>query len=383
MLKLKAYILFVFLPFIVSACNQENASQSTKHVHTHTLIPSKNLNFPIDSLTNITSVYMDYYMNEKGDCYLVWLNTPNSHIHFYNLKTKKRDWVIPFQGGNNGTDAIGSLGAFAIKNKDSIVVLSKKKNKLYVADFNGKILHKAELKAGTIQLLMSIHNYKRMALLPPNKIIYHKSPFIKAELGGYWNFAMTFCYDLKTQKYDSVYKYDGKTSKDVYSAGHSYTGFYPTKKGSYLYSMGTDKEIVVTDLKGKVEYKYAASKYNTKSIPKITKGHTDKEGDEFYANNYAYRHIIYDEYRDVYYRFALHPNENMNEDYDHGKPFSIIILDKEFKIIGETEVIKSFYYYDNFFVAHEGLYISNNHKNNPNLKEDILSFQLFKLKRNE
>ena len=62
------------------------------------------------------------------------------------------------------------------------------------------------------------------------------------------------------------------------------------------------------------------------------------------------------------------------------KNFSIIILDKDFKKIGET-MFPDYTYNSNIMFIHEdGLYISDSHYLNPEFSDDELSFRLFKLK---
>ena len=94
---------------------------------------------------------------------------------------------------------------------------------------------------------------------------------------------------------------------------------------------------------------------------------------------------MYDKYRDVYYRFAEMPCELAdNEDpYDEFVPrvreFSVIILDKDFRIIGETKFPGKKYFYKMSFVGRDGLYISENNLANPEFDEDKLVFACFKL----
>lgn len=63
------------------------------------------------------------------------------------------------------------------------------------------------------------------------------------------------------------------------------------------------------------------------------------------------------------------------------KKFSVIILDKEFNIIGETLFPESTYNSYVFFVEKEGLYISRDYQIGiGNQSEDYLTFELFELK---
>lgn len=96
-----------------------------------------------------------------------------------------------------------------------------------------------------------------------------------------------------------------------------------------------------------------------------------------------YGDIIYDKYRQVYYRI-VYPHENLSLDesfsdlWQSGRSrFSIMILDKDFHIIGETLFPENLYRSDLYYVTPEGLFISDSHYKNPNYDEDLLSFRLF------
>ena len=61
------------------------------------------------------------------------------------------------------------------------------------------------------------------------------------------------------------------------------------------------------------------------------------------------------------------------------KMFSILILDSELNVIGETLFEKEKFLPDNLFITEAGVYLSKNHPDNPDLEEDYLSFALFEL----
>lgn len=62
-----------------------------------------------------------------------------------------------------------------------------------------------------------------------------------------------------------------------------------------------------------------------------------------------YWHIMYDKYRNVYYRFAEMPYKLASNEspYDEpkGKEFSVIVLNADFEIIGETKFPGKKYFY--------------------------------------
>ncbi|GHT70444.1 hypothetical protein AGMMS50239_38830 [Bacteroidia bacterium] len=103
----------------------------------------------------------------------------------------------------------------------------------------------------------------------------------------------------------------------------------------------------------------------------------------------CYGNMIYDKYRNIYYRLA-YPKVELEDGVDYisltsqgRKKFSIIILDEKFNIIGETLFPEYTYNSTVLFVHQDGLYICNNHPKNPEFNEDILSFQCFELTKNK
>ncbi|GHT70450.1 hypothetical protein AGMMS50239_38850 [Bacteroidia bacterium] len=100
-----------------------------------------------------------------------------------------------------------------------------------------------------------------------------------------------------------------------------------------------------------------------------------------------YGNLIHDPYRNVYYRVA-YPETEMEELDGRAyidifitgrKRFSIIVLDKDFNIIGETLFPDYKYCSTSMFVEKEGLYIRNNHFKSPDFDEDKLMFTCLKL----
>ncbi len=67
-------------------------------------------------------------------------------------------------------------------------------------------------------------------------------------------------------------------------------------------------------------------------------------------------------------------------DEPKGKEFSVIVLNADFEIIGETKFPGKKYFYKMSFVGREGLYISENNLENPQFDENKLVFTCFKIK---
>ena len=102
-----------------------------------------------------------------------------------------------------------------------------------------------------------------------------------------------------------------------------------------------------------------------------------------FRENPLYTHVLYDKYRNVYYRFVELPYELQDDESPFeepkGREFSVIVFDRNFQIIGETKFPGGKYFYKMSFVGRDGLYISENNLANPEFDEDKLVFACFKL----
>ncbi len=100
----------------------------------------------------------------------------------------------------------------------------------------------------------------------------------------------------------------------------------------------------------------------------------------------AYSNIIFDKYRNVYYRIyryggQLKDKNNILQamkEYAQ-RPAAIIITDNNLSKIGEIVLPKGKFNVRNFLILPDGLYLSNAHPANEDLSEDALSFTRLEL----
>lgn len=372
-----AFIISILIFF--TSCSRENDEKQFEKIYT--LETSNKLVIPIDSQTNFKSDYMDVYLDKNNSKeFLAYLNSANSHIQLYNLRNKKMEKEIIFP--TEGPNAITNVSSFYIHNLDSIILISNYFHKVYLANFKGKVLKTFNLINSFPFSFTNCGN--KVDFLNSQFLIYNTLPFVWPNQYGKWKYYLTFLLDTKNGKTDSLYKYEGDKNQYIYGYGYGLFSFTLNDKKEFVYSMHMDENIQVYHFEKKKTINYYAGTHRAHTIPPMKKkGASENEQYIFYNQNYSYRHIIYDKYREVYYRMLLHPTKADEKDYFHGKSLSFIILDKNFKKVGETEVFSRKYAYESFFVTSKGLHISNNHPQNPDLDEDKLSFTLFKLVKNE
>jgi hypothetical protein len=122
---------------------------------------------------------------------------------------------------------------------------------------------------------------------------------------------------------------------------------------------------------------YAGSSYFKEPIP-LKK--LDEADDHEIVSGY-FSGIKYDRFRKMYYRLAVHPIEllaaNNQKNHYEDKRISVIILDRNFKKIGESILPEKLHLYTTWFVAEDGIYISNHNRNNESLSENAISFTIY------
>jgi hypothetical protein len=158
----------------------------------------------------------------------------------------------------------------------------------------------------------------------------------------------------------------------------------------FIYSFRFEESITVASLDHKDIQKIPAkSKYIKNINPREERIDDMRLSVKRLCEAPFYERLIHDPYRNVYYRGA-YPETEMEElegsTYSDiwasgRKRFSIIILDKDFNIIGETLFPDYKYCCRSMFVEKEGLYIWSNHVMDPDFEEDKLMFTCFDLKK--
>jgi hypothetical protein len=152
----------------------------------------------------------------------------------------------------------------------------------------------------------------------------------------------------------------------------------------FVYSFFHDEKIYVTSDHKTIQSYSAKSNYMQKKLISYDKQKTFEDVEKTSLNNPEYRSIYYDKYRNLFYRivypgFEAKSNDNIRQKIQFPEWFSIIILDENFNVRGETNLEPNKYFIRNMFVEKEGLYISTNHINNPDYSDDYLSFELFEV----
>lgn len=182
--------------------------------------------------------------------------------------------------------------------------------------------------------------------------------------------------------YPAIYKSDKwwhyigyNVSKTVNSSGQVILS-YPIVDTMYIY---TNKGVLINRIPCPSKF---LEGYTFKAYDK------NKRADIKYKNEYVttmgrYFNVIYDKYFNLYYRIVLHPQKYVNSDNTlnttDDNPWSIIVMDSNFKILTEQYMPPKLYDFYTIIPTSKGLLISTNHSLNKDNEDKKIGFVNFKL----
>lgn len=317
--------------------------------------------FDLDSLTTYYTGSMQLYNDASGARYVCLLNTYNNTIYFYGYDNGKIHHTLPLK--TEGVNKVGEIQSFVVKALDSVYVLSKNDFVLSLVNSGGKKIESHPLRFftdGPTSRPMTL--YKDKIFIGSYEV---PGVDVFAPLENFATDNLMSIFDIRTKQLSSALSFP-EIYKDgvwgLYLLQYHYT-FNPQKE-KFVISFAGDHSIYETDFTTKPVSHTAASSYFSE-IPSNRDKKTDADSRlKYYLSTPSYQSVIYDPYQDLYYRIALQPiseEELMSGDPEKSgiKHASIIILNSDFKKIGETLLPRFSYTETMFFVSPDGLFLGN------------------------
>ena len=380
-LKINLYYVCCLTLVLIFCCSCKFAKNKEKHAYM-LKITDDSISFTLDKDTRSSIMTMFTYSDNNNE-YLTFQNPNKNQILFYNLKSGVLDFKIePEIDGANGVAFI--LGYY-IHNLDSIFLTTRSFEEISLINKDAILIDKFEY-GKTVDGIELQRFYSTTAIYTPITIQNNNIYIVPGcNRFGEKN-PVAASIDLKNKEVNHLPfeypKFPGADNKNK-RAGieeHMSRCFDGEK---FIYSFYFDENIYITDVNHKKINKIIAkSKYIDKVKYIDDYGRTSIEQGCEIPN---YGNLIYDKYRNVYYRIA-YPETTLEKGIkgyelrEYGrKNFSIIILDKKFNVIGETLFPDYTYNSRLIFVREDGVYISNSHYLNPNFNDDTLGFNRFSL----
>ena len=332
-MKLQPFFLFLsLLLFILSSCEQAEKSRSYQLVRS-----DQTLAFSLDDKTKNVTPFLSYYRDKKGKEYIVLqsysMQSRSNKFYFYDKDSQELAFKIePEIEGSNGVGRV--LGCY-IQNWDSLYLTSLFEPEIIRINKDCQIQEKInyeEANDGTRLYNSSFLSFRTATLIGRDLYIYSDPNRLIEK-----DYVYSFIYD-----------------ESVYVANIAHDSIRKVSvKSEYIDQVQLPDELTAQAID--------------------------------FCQNAMYGDLIYDPYREVFYRIA-YPSTTIEkgvkamELIEYGrKTFSIIILDKELNKLGETLFPNYTYNSRQLLVLPDGLYICNSHFMNPDFNDDILSFIRFDL----
>ena len=383
------FISFFFILTLVSC--QPSKNNNGKRQNEVELVAEKQLVFPLDEQTYYLSKSM-FQFEENGKEYLHFENTRKSlyNIVIFDIENRQIAKQIPLhKTGPNGLPAV--FGSRPSPGAQYILVAQNNISRISSINDKGEVIRNYNFQTPESQFT-SLHlgSYYNTPGFVKDSCLFLKIGIPKPDMKREdWPKTHMFAsLNLKTGKFKWVpifYPPIFKEEYDNIAGGYGFSYDYNYKENRLVCGFfGYDSLMVTDDLKH-IRWYNAKSRYLKSMRPKLGNAMAGINSIIEFCETPKYWHIMYDKYRNVYYRFAempykLAPNESPYDE-PKGKEFSVIVLNEDFEIIGETKFPGKKYFYKMSFVGREGLYISENNLENPQFDENKLVFTCFKIKK--
>ena len=367
-------------------------SGSMEPIYKTKLNEFKKITLPIDENTYYLSQSI-FLFEDAGKEYLSFGNQSTrqyaTEIIIYDLE--KQDIHKRFPLLREGANAIpAAYGAVPLGGPDTFFYFQGNISRVTISDTDGIIIHRYPVlpSDGKPVYFTEGFSYAHYPSFMIDSVIYFAQragkPSIKR---NEWKtipmFASMNLRDGKTSRSPLCFPSIFDTDVKEITTGHEFVYDYNYKDNRLVCSFIVFDSLMVTDDMKTVRWYDGKSRYLDRMRPILKEGSDGFIGIKEAVEAASYSHIMYDKYRDVYYRFAempceLGPNEYVYND-QKAREFSVIIFDKDFRIIGETKFPGNKYFYKMSFIGRDGLYISENNEANPEFDENKLVFACFKL----
>ncbi len=357
----------------ISACSSKNTFQLENNNY---LLETSSLKFSVDSNTN---AYPETFF-KKGELFLS-VNNFNNSITIFDSSGK----VVQYQNFNylQITNPRFNLTSGWFQNLDSVFIYSDNLHKIYLLNSLGKILDSTNAEK---KVLDSLHFYPMPEISskqPPN--VYGTDILTTGFLGGELKtLDINNRFIINRIKKDTILFY-GRYPSDydkVDWGGFYFRHVYNTEvvENKIYYSFPASSQIGIFDLRDQsFSFKTILPeiKPHIKSIPfKMEFKCINDKGflPRHFYSQYSFGSLIYDKYRDLFYRFLLKPTnkESLEKDDVGPQPKFLITYNRNFEILGYNDLPWEYSNF-NFFVSPAGLYIQKVKRND----ENNMYFSLF------
>ena len=347
MIKIK-YLLIILSVFALS-CQEEESNQPRKSIslNTHNVWQNDSTAILLGDTIKQRSNSIDYHNSNSP--HLTYIPNDVSTIFLYDILQQKVIQKIPLQiEGPNGLGA-GQLGVQFV-NKDTIII-GNMNFLVAIINSKGEVIYKRSFSKdiGNIKEGQPTVETTKKAVLYNNKIYLNAHAYLDAsKLEDFEDFPCLYELDLKTDKIATVFNLPTTYyTKGLYGANYASSfNTYNSKTKEFVWSFRNDPNVYTYSLVTKKTKAFHAPSKDFDEIPPMSKGldASDlKTYFKFWTKSNSYGPIYYDEFKDVYYRFAEKAVDDIRyKEKKLWKFTSLMVMNKDFQKIGEIDMEDGF-----------------------------------------
>jgi hypothetical protein len=310
--------------------------------------------------------YSGYIYSENEKEYFCYLNTRQKKIGFINLYTGNEEYAVPTRSLDSLFDFSFQPPKFFVQNRDSIFILPDESKIIYLIAGNGNIRDSWDLSSLEGPNFV-LSGYSSNPLFYSNNMIYVRyvpkiNPFFLKAIYFKTPPELIIRLGANGNKIIRGGGWPDKYSRENYYDDYPFLCINTNSNPQELaYSYAADQDVYFYHNDSLIKKIPAKSQY----IDTFARFNNDSIGDIEYEMKYMttapqYARIVYDKYRKLFYRIALHGTKLVSDDGKTIKrpldrPWSVIVLDENKGKIFEQEFDPAQYAYGPMYVCKEGI----------------------------
>ena len=348
------------------------------------------LSFEMSSNSSLFIKSMSVFQDDEGKEYMTFMSNEVEEIYVYDLMTENLVKTISYD--MEGANGVGPKAAgFLMKSWNEIFIPNLYLPEISLIDSGGykKQTYKLDSLGNGYGFIPTRSTIGTPFVLYEDLLFGMQLPNMRLGEDAVTNSPVGLMLDLGKKEIDLApfhYPHSVMKNSQKPSLGIETKMSYCFNGEELVLSFAFDETLYKMPLKGGTTTSHiASSSYLGKiSLPEKVPSDLILAAKEM-CELPIYGNIIYDKYRNVYYRVAYPQkdydmDENFVELWQSGRgEFSIMILDEGLNVIGETLLPENKYRSDLMLLLEDGLYISTSHYKNTAFNEDRLEFQRFTL----
>ena len=384
----KVHTLLIIIS-ILSLCSCQTKKEQSTDPYNVELVESKKITLPIEDKKDFLSRSI-FQFEEDGKEFLsfgTFERKRQYELILFDLEKEDVHKRIPLT-----YEALPAItGLKSLNGSQSFLTFRHNRFRFSIIDGEGKMLKDFSTEPRDNMFICSLGgiSYCYMPSFVIDSVLYFSASLQYREGGiktHHWKeFPLFTSLDLRNGDIDWYMNYPSIFDHDVENpaGGYEFTYDYNYQQNRLVCSFIGYDSLMVTDDLHHMRWIDGKSRYLESRRPYVPESGNPEQTFTKLQEMGGYLHLMYDKYRDVYYRFVEHPCKLGFGEYWMNDPkareFSIIIFDKDLNIIGETKFPGNKYFNKMSFIGRDGLYISENNWANPDFDKHKLVFTCFKL----